>query len=210
MGLDLYGVFEKRVSEGWEGLDIIGNFDRNYDLFAWLSWGGDDVGSCQIEPIAYTRGFPSDLNIATDKIYRTTSGKQMLIGTRGCSWLLGSEILAATPPKLIRTVVVTPAAFEYHDDPDYPAWRVAINHFFYRNPGPPAKTFSIEDDVKFDGALLDFDFSECPEIPRKEMKTKRTVYQWMYDFAPEFEPFITQVRSQVALHGEVRFIFGFS
>jgi len=139
------------------------------------------------------------------------NGEECNVGGRSFSWLLGSEILQAIPPKRTRTVIATPTAIEYYDDPDYPPWQTAINSFFHRDPGPPHKTLVIGEDVKIDGLVWDFDFAECPEIPRKgNVGSERHVYLWLYDFGVDFSEFIEQVRGHVEAHGEVRFVFGFS
>jgi hypothetical protein len=211
MGVDLRGIFQKKVGDRWEDIEPFQIDNRHYDLFGWLSWGGDRSGSCSFKPLAPERGFPDDFKCVPGDLYTMANGEKCPMGDAGHSWLLGSEILQATPPKLARTVVMTPEALEFHDDPECPPWQYAINVLFYGDPGPPHKTLFVPEGVKIKGAFVDFDFANVPELPRKNISVRENaVYLWMYDFAPEFRAFTDEVRRHADLHGEVRLVFGYS
>lgn len=212
MGRDFRGFIQKWVGDRWEYLEIYRTPTQNYDLFGWLSWGRDRSGSCQLKALVPARGLPVDLDIVNGVLYVMDNGKECNVGEFGHSWLLGSEILQATPPKLVRTVVATPAALECYDFPDFPPWQVAINDFFEGEPGPPDKTISIGDNVEVSGAVLDYYFDEDdPNPPSRNFSVReRVVYQWLYDFEPEFRDFIRDIRRQVDMHGEIRLVFGFT
>jgi len=116
MGVDLRGIFQRKVGDRWKDIEPFQIDNRHYDLFGWLSWGGDRSGSCSFKPLAPERGFPDDFKCVPGDLYTMANGEKCPMGDAGHSWLLGSEILQATPPKLARTVVMTPEALEFHDD----------------------------------------------------------------------------------------------
>lgn len=179
MGSDIFGVFQRRVSEKWEDIECYYGGHRDYALHGWLCEGGDRSGSCKFEPFIPKRGLPEDF----DHDDGFSSGKSCNIGERGRSWFLGSEILVAKPPRVVRTIIATPTDIQYYVLPDFPPWRVLQSHVFERYVGAPDK-------ISADGENI--------------------IYQWLYDFEEEFRYFIDIVRGYVDLHSEIRFVFGFN
>lgn len=183
MSKSIRGVFQKKVSDHWEDIECFHDDRNEYNLQSWLTCGGDRSDTCHFEPLVPIRGLPKDFELVVGQMYSMASGEECNIGEGDFSWLLGSEILQATPPRLVRTVIATPEDFQKFDDPDCPPWQVFIHCYFGHDPGPPDKITTVGENV---------------------------VYEWLYDFEEDFRYFIDEVRHQVGLHGEVRFVYGFS
>jgi hypothetical protein len=87
MGVDLRGIFQRKVGDRWKDIEPFQIDNRHYDLFGWLSWGGDRSGSCSFKPLAPERGFPDDFKCVPGDLYTMANGEKCpwgMPGTPGC------------------------------------------------------------------------------------------------------------------------------
>ena len=212
MGTDIHGVFQKRNKNGtWEDVPHKYSENRHYSLFAWLGDVRNGTGFAgvpthtRIEPLSSHRGFPhdfavvggstadenavhpiADINLLPEwrqKYLEDGEPLQVYMGYHGFSWLLDDEILNATPPRILRTGVISLDEFKDWD-----------------GVSPPPHGWS--------GAVWgkDLQTNHPSEI---NAQTTHVQVEWFADMAEEFEDFINEVRRLKELHGEVRFVFGF-
>lgn len=193
MGLDIHCVFQAKVADRW--VDVASDYqeDRDYPLYSWLGVGcGDRIGTCTIEPLAPLRGFPADFELVDETWHPTLIEVSTpsrfypgcrLMGEWGFSWLLSSEILRASAPRVPRTVSILIDEYQQWDGvSEFPPWQWAKADFGHV-VGPPDKISTLAENI---------------------------VVEWDYDFTEDFSYFVNEVRRLEALHGEVRIVFGFA
>lgn len=212
MGTDIHGIFQKRTEEGWEDVETEYDERRHYALFAWLGNVRNGRGFAgvlthnRIDPLSSDRGFPEGFAVRGDynsdhpisrnslrgrraKTYASEDADPssechllMWMGDHSYSWLSCDEILNTTPPRIIRTGIVSIWQFREWDGESSPEeWCGGVGG---------------------DSVTLASSPSEVTE------KTTHVRIEWLDDCA-EFAYFINEVRRLRDLHGEVRFVFGF-
>ena len=187
MGTDIHSVFQKRTENGWE--DVGTNYDepRHYVLFAWIGDVRNGYGFAGIKthnkivPLSSGRGLPEDFQHTVED-WEYCHGDKWL-GDHSHSWLTADEILNATPPKIIRSGVITIEQYNKWDggEPEG-GWCGGIS-------GPAVVLVESESEI--------------------DNKTTHIRVSWEEDTKEYFEYFINEVKRLKDLHGEVRFVFGF-
>lgn len=210
MGTDVHSVFQKKTDSGWEDVESSYSEDRHYVLFAWIGNVRNGFGFAgvpthdRIEPLSSGRGFPEDFGVDGERhrigssAIRGSSAKyyeeedadpaaedhlQLWMGDHSHSWLSAAEILAATPPRILRTGIIGIEQFRAWDGVTSPEmWSGGIR-------GPGIVVAESPSEVKDD--------------------TTHVRVEWFEDTAESFAYFTNEVRRLQDLHGEVRFVFGF-
>lgn len=212
MGTDVHSVFQKKTPAGWEDVESKYDEGRHYALFAWIGNVRNGFGFAgvpthdRIEPLSDRRGFPSDFEIVDEenhpiksnamrgsmaKYYAEedtntlTEGRciEKWMGDHSHSWLSADEILAAIPPRILRTGIIGIKEFRAWDGNSSPEmWSGGIS-------GPGIMVAGSPSEVKDD--------------------TTHVRIEWFEDTKESFAYFIDEVSRLKELHGEVRFVFGF-
>jgi hypothetical protein len=211
MGTDVHSVFQKRTENGWQDVESQYDERRHYALFAWIGnvRNGHGFAGIQthtrIEPLSDRRGFPADFETIDEDDHPITANAirgrraewykdedsnvaddshlRMWMGDHSHSWLSGTEILAATPPRVLRTGVISIEQFRAWDGESSPAsWSGGIG-------GP--------------GVVM----AESPSDVTGE--TTHVRIEWFDETRGSFAYFIDEVQRLTNEHGEVRFVFGF-
>ncbi|MEP6505141.1 MAG: hypothetical protein ABJD97_17510 [Betaproteobacteria bacterium] len=211
MGPRITAVFQKRDGARW--IDVPSDYDEDDDiaLFEWLGAGGGARGSFDIEPLAAHRGAPDgfelvnggtfhpvasiDIHAPSKRLLQARLQKvnggaaQVCMGSPDIRWLQVDDILAATPPRMTRTVGVARAFFEAWDGKALPdRWDLLAVDWKQRPPAAPgvyARSYEIGDNTKY--VAVDRDF----------------------DFADEFRYFLDELRALKSRHGDVRMVYAF-
>lgn len=203
MGVDIYFVFQRREADAWVDVPSTFRGDRDYDLASWLGFGGGDkYGTYYMDkPIAPSRGLPPDFEVFDffcHPVLKENHSRSMYLhplpsderyagyysmGDRAHSWLLSSEILAAPPPTVLRTVEVPVDEYAEWDlwDEGIGPWQCDVSNW-----GHPV--------------------GEPHRITHGETTVDA---EWLYDLAPDFRYFTDEVLRLHNEYGEVRFVFGF-
>ncbi|MDR0776743.1 MAG: hypothetical protein LBE81_08915 [Azonexus sp.] len=186
MGIDVFGVFQQRKEGRWSYLS------RYYDgrrgtLRAWL--GVDSYRGArrtEIPLILPLRGLPTDLDL--NEPVGTKSTIENVIGEWGHSWLMGTEIINSTLP-VVNLKIWIPLD-------TYNTWDKSSNPEIWNELDPE---WQQDEDVHY--------FATPDHINEN---TYRVIVEYPYDFSKDVEYFIDEVRQLIALHGEVRFVYGFA
>lgn len=207
MGTDIHTVFQKKTPNGWE--DIPHNYEeeRHYFLFSWLAGVRNGYGFAgvptydPIVPISPPRGIPADFQFDDSSAHMTplkmlgrraeyyeddVNAEGMVeywMGDHSYSWLLGSEILSAPSPGIVKRVGVISRE-------QYDAW----------------DRISQPDNWCGDISGRDVRIDEHPHVNDDATHVRVT---WMRDSLQDLEYFINEVKRLVELHGEIRIVFGF-
>jgi len=190
MGTDVHSVFQKKTAEGWEDIESEYPQDRHYTLFAWIGNVRNGFGFAgvpthnRIEPLSDNRGFPDDFKVVDEDRDPAAEGHlSMWMGDHSHSWLSADEILAAEPPRILRTGVISIEQFRAWDGNSSPnIWCGSVS-------GPGVVVAGSPSEVKDD--------------------TSHVRIGWFEDTKESFAYFVDEVRRLKELHGEVRFVFGF-
>ena len=200
MGMDIHGVFQKRQADRW--VDISSDYDQRRDeyLYCWLS----STRTAGLKPLSRPRGLPDDFALDSDGFHpienpdvlpyfrkfrdQHTDSTRLLMGEWGFSWLLGSEVIAAPPPIDIMKIWVPIDT--------YNEWDKVSN---------PKLWYELHSDWK---QHEDSEHYATPENISE--KTYWVIIEWSYDFTEDFKYFVGEIQRLMALHGEVRFVFGFN
>jgi hypothetical protein len=211
MGTDIHGVFQRKTDKGWE--DVTSNYgeERHSALFAWLGDVRNGFGFAgvpthdRIAPLSSNRGYPKGFAVDDEDNHPIASNAnrgskakfyteedsdptaddhlKMWMGDHSHSWLSDKEILAAKPPRILRTGVVGVDFVHAWDGTSRPdGWCRDVS-------GP--------------GIVMAASPSEISEA------TTHVRIEWFDDTAESFAYFIEEVRRLNAEYGEVRFVFGF-
>ncbi len=212
MGTDIHAVFQRRIPQTNEWVDIKSEFEENrhYMLFAWLGDVRNGFGFAgapthdPIVPLAPRRGFPPDFNVVDEchhpfaadlwssghiKRYAEYGWEEepnKFMGDHSHSWALAQEILDAAPwiVDTVRRGVVPLEFYLKWDGVSQPDnWCADI----------------------FGGAVV----KSTPDT--MTMETTHVQIEWKVDdlIGEEFKYFIDEVQRLQDLHGEVRMVFGF-
>ena len=201
MGFDIHGVFQKKEGDRWVDISSEYNEDRDLYLYWWLS----STRTAGLKPLSQPRGFPDDFEVDEYNFHPISSHdirspikrkhansyadrNKLGMGEWGFSWLLGSEIIAAPPPIESMTIWVPIDT--------YKAWDKVSN---------PALWHELHNDWQ---QHEEAELYATPENITDE--TLRVIVEWTYDFTSDFRYFVNEVRRLIALHTEVRFVFGFN
>jgi hypothetical protein len=209
MGTDIHAVFQKQVDGGaWVDIPTDYQGERDYQLFAVLAdvrngygFAGIVTGG-RVEPIALPRGLPDMFVLTTDGEHPVDSLELMgryakyhddgepfsiWMGDHSFSWLYGREMLEwfKGAPTVEHTGIVDRATFEVWDGKSCPReWCGDIE-------GP--NVFKVNDEA---GAA------------RNPNWTHRRI-SWPADLRLRLAYFFDEVARLVAIHGEIRMVFGF-
>jgi hypothetical protein len=150
------------------------------------------MGTCSFEFLIPLRGIPDDFEIVEDRYHPTIIHGEnksayhpncILMGEWGYSWIFASEILQASAPRVTRTVVIPIDEYRQWDGISEPTpWEWASNSFGHA-VGMPDKLAHLAENV---------------------------TAAWDYNFTEDFSYFVDEVHRLKALHGDVRFVFGFA
>jgi hypothetical protein len=200
-------VFQKKEGDCW--VDVSSNYNDNdaYGaLYGWLVEGltgrGISGALTYPEPLSHARGFPADFEIVGESCHPIASNDirspadrndpffddepmDIFLGNYAFSWLYADEILNAPTPRALRRIAIPVEAYRQWDGVSLPTdWQ----------PDYYLKFLERED------------FARPENIMES---TKFVVVEWNYDLTEDFRDFVDEVRRLKALHGEVRFVFGF-
>lgn len=200
MGIDVNGVFEKQDGERWV---YVGEFDDGQRGFLrfWLGWGSGWYSRYGIAPIAgASRGLPAELlgcadgTYWIDPEYRINTKRAALVGEQQHSWLSGEEILAALPVTGMRRHLVPSDTANrlMACDADLNQWAAEISGEHQWGEVPRLVAVSAR-----------------PEAIAAEDPDGMPV-DCTWDFSEYIAHFTDEVRRQTALHGRIRFVYGFS
>jgi hypothetical protein len=194
MGRDINWVFQAQTKDG-EWIDIPCKYDgeRDYNLYHWLG-----------NEITEFHGFPYDFLVDEDnrhpvvdlavlktyerEILSDIRGHYKYMGDGGFCWLLGSEIINARAPVEQLTIEIPIDVYNEWDKVSSPK----VWHELHSNWQQ----------------MEDAELYATPENITKD--THRVIVDWEHDFTEDFRYFVDEVRRLMALHGDVRFIFGFA
>ena len=192
MGTDIHGVFQRQTADGWEDVPSKFEENRHYQLFAVLAgvrngygFAGAPTGEV-VKPISEPRGLPPDFPCEDDE-HPAPSGESLWMGDHSHSWLTAHEMLewAEHAPVVTKTGVVSRETFATWDRKSRPAeYCAAVS-------GRGAST------VEWHGG----------EPPAGRWAHIRVT--WLSPLSEELSYFFDEVRRLQALHGQVRFVFGF-
>lgn len=210
MGTDVHGVFQKKTPDGW--VDVEDNFpqERHYALFAWIGDVRNGTGFAgvpthnRIEPLSSCRGYPEGF-VVEDDTHQISSNEirgrraewykeedadeenpdrfKLWMGDHSHSWLSADEILAAAPPRILRTGIISIEQFRNWDG----------------NSAPDS----------WCGGHWGIDVVLAESASEVGDNTTDVRVEWFEDTKESFAYFIDEVRRLRDLHGEVRFVFGF-
>ncbi len=195
MGVDIYWVFQAQTKDG-EWIDTPSKYsgDRDSNLYCWLR-----------QDITERRGFPVDFLVNNEgschpvtnleileqyelKLRSNALGHYRFMGEWGYSWLLGSEIINARAPVEQLTIGVPVE--------DYFKWdKVSKPELWHEMHSNWRQMEDAEDYTTPENITSD---------------THWVIAGWERDFSEDFRYFTDEVRRLMALHGEVRFVFGFA
>ncbi len=148
MGTDIHGIFQRRTEAGWEDVETKYEETRHYALFAWLGNVRNGRGFAgtlthsRITPLSDCRGYPEGFVVKDDNhpiarnslrgprrssYYADEDSNprddcylELWMGDHSHSWLSAAEILAATPPRILRTGYVPVETFKAWDGTSSP------------------------------------------------------------------------------------------
>jgi hypothetical protein len=209
--LNITAVFQRPDGTRWVDVPSPWEQESDHALFEWLGAGGGRPGSFDIEPLASHRGAPADFELVEGGTFHPVASidihapsrrllqarlreghvgyRRVCMGSTDIRWLGVDEILAATPPRLVRSVALPARVFQSwkgealpdHWDllpVDWPARLTAA-------PGIYARPHEIVDN------------------------TRHVAVEWDFDFAREFSYFLVELRRLRQAHGEVRMVYAF-
>ena len=221
MGTDIHGVFQRRLpdTDTWEDIPHEYEMNRHYQLFAVLAgvrngfgFAGVPTGEA-VMPISEPRGFPPCFVVNGDDHPVTTLGamtkgnreyrthwpeefeeaggeaKTLVVdmGEHSYSWLSGAEMLAwyANAPSVTKTGVVIREACATWD-------RASRPHEY--SGGISGPRIRVIDDAAAQIGWADYTHVQI---------------SWRQELKTELAYFFDEVARLQALHGEIRFVFGF-
>jgi hypothetical protein len=190
MGIDVFGVFQKREDERWRSIRSFYDGQRGF-VRGWLGW---DWGSYSMHPIVAPRGLPSDFE-SSEQVDDGEMGMIAIgdiVGSRCQSWLNGDEILSALPALGTHTLKVPMKVYEqsWHLESDPERWKVLTG--LSQDPYLP-KLVGISSrpgDISHDAQEFPVD---C-----------------LYDLSDYVTYFTDEVQELQDLYGTVRFVYGFA
>lgn len=196
MSTNICWVFQAKKNDGWIDIPSEYHGGRDQYLYSWLSLGG--------QPKVNSRGFPSDFVLSADGVnhplasidlitpHRRKFGEskeelKQFMGEWGHSWLSGTEILNSPIPSELLKIWVPIDAYNEWDKCSNPKiwyelhknWQKQEHSEHYATPD------SITEETWW--VIIDFE----------------------YNFREHFEYFLHEVRRLIAIHGSIRFVFGF-
>jgi hypothetical protein len=204
MGLDVFGVFQKREKERWVSFQSYYYGERD-ELRNWL--GLNLEGGYEIKPIAQPRGLPADFDV------------DEFVGEHSKSWLLADEILNALPALATSTEKISIKTYfeACNKEPDLRKLEDSIEEIFIKE--------------YFDRRKKEFNLEEWENFKNYRSATGRCLIRLVaastmpfdvtftseygfvdciYDFSDYFQRYIDEIRRLKNKYGEVRFVFGFS
>ena len=210
MGTDVHAVWQAKTDDGWIDVPSEWEQDRHYLLFAFLANVRNGFGFAgvpthePVTPVAEPRGLPDDFAVDGDEHplpsldvlgpkqreyhekypddYTNADGNLTFwMGDHSHSWLLGSEILAAKRSVRIRRSGVIPVKA-------YAEWAGGRPKEW--SGGIMGKSIKVVDDGD-------------------PMDDGVTHVRVSWDDDDELDYFFDELTRMMALHGEVRLVFGF-
>ncbi len=196
MGIDIYWVFQACKDDQWVDISSEYNGDRDYYLYNWID--------TELQPPASRRGFPPDFLLDDDgnthpletadllppckrKYVSGGQGLYQFMGSWGYSWLSGEEISSAPiPVKRLEIWLPIDVYREWDGRSNPKLWHELRDNW---QEGEHSERYAT------------------PETITNE--TWRVIIEWDYDFKEHFEYFVCEVRRLIAIHGKIRFVFGF-
>lgn len=197
MGLDVFGVFQKREKERWV------SFQRHYygqrdQLRIWL---GAPLGShYEMKSIAPPRGLPADFDA------------DECVGDHFKSWLLADEILNALPALATSTEKIGIEAYleACNKEPVLSKWEASIEEAFAKEYfDRHKKEFNRKEWAHPSRCLIKL-VAASPKPFDATFTSEYGFIECIYDFSDFFQEFISEVRLQKNKYADVRFVFGFS
>jgi hypothetical protein len=211
MSTNITAVFQRHDGTRWMDIPSAWEQESQRSLFEWL---GADLGGpagFDIEPLASRRGPPDDFELVDGGTFHPVASvdihapsrrsmqarlreghvgyRQVCMGSTEMRWLPVAEILAATPPRMVRTVAVPIRIFQAWDGRSVPArWELLAT-----------------DAARWPHAAPGF-YARPHEIAGN---TRHVAIDWEFDFALEFGDFIDELRSLQARHTDVRMVYAF-
>ena len=211
MGTDIHGVFQRQTADGWEDVPSKYEETRHYQLFAVLAGVRNGYGFAGIptgepaKPISEPRGLPDDFQIVDDghlvsaEYYRQTwryeytkEGDEgfgrIWMGDHSHSWLTADEMLAwaTNAPTVLKIGCISRE--------DYETWNKVSCPSSYCGLVSGRSIRLINDSA--------LEMAQQPDWTHVRVT-------WESNLAEELAYFFDEVRRLQALHGQIRFVFGF-
>ncbi len=211
LSLNITAVFQ--MNDGTRWVDVPSAWAQESDpaLWEWLGAGGGMPGGFDIEPLASQRGAPDDFELVGGGTFHPVASLdihapsrrqmqallreghvgylQVCMGSTDMRWLRVAEILAATAPRMVRTLAMPIRIFQTWDGRSLPArWDLMAADVAQRPPAAPGV------------------YARPHEIAGN---TRYVEIEWDFDFALEFSDFLDELRSLQARHGDVRMVYAF-
>lgn len=211
MSLHVTAVFQANDGARWIDVPSAWAQESDHALFEWLGAGGGRQDSFDIEPLASRRGAPDDFELVDGGTFHPVASleihapprrlmqarlreghvgyRQVCMGSADIRWLPVPEILAATPPRMARTIAVPIKVFQSWDGRSLPSrWELLAPDPTQRPPAAPGV------------------YARPHEIAGN---TRHVAVERDFDFAPEFDYFLDELRRLQGRHADVRMVYAF-
>jgi hypothetical protein len=197
MGLDVFGVFQKREKERWVSFQKY-YYGRRDGLRTWF---GAPLGCrYEIKPIAPPRGLPEDFDAAE------------CVGDHFKSWLLVDEVLNALPALATSTEKISIKAYfeACNTEPVLSKWETLIEEAFAKEYfDRHNEEFNRKNWERHDRCLIRL-VAASPKPFDSTFTSEYGFVECIYDYSNYFQEFISEVRLLKNKYADVRFVFGFS
>ena len=208
MSLHITAVFQRHEAAGWVDVPSAWEQESHPSLFEWLGGGASGF---DLEPLPSRRGAPDDFELVGGGTFHPVASldihapsrrgmqarlregqmghRQVCMGSTDIRWLPVAEILAATPPRLMRTLAVPIRRFQAWDGRSIPdRWALLAADAAQWPPAAPGV------------------YARPHEIAGN---TRHVAIEWEFDFGQEFGDFIDELRGLQDRHGDVRLVYAF-
>lgn len=197
MGLDVFGVFQKRENERWVSIQKY-YYGQRDELRIWL--GAPLGGHRDLPSIASPRGLPADFDAGE------------WVGDHFKSWLLVDEILNALPALAISTEKICVKAYfdACEREPILIEWEASIDEAFAKEYfDRHKKDFNRKESEHQDRCLIRL-VAASPKPFDATFTNEYGFIECIYDYSDYFQEFISEARLLKNKYADVRFVFGFS
>ena len=183
MGTDIHGVFQRQTADGWEDVPSKFEENRHYQLFAVLAGVRNGYGFAGVPTGEVVKPISEPRELPAD-----FEVADVWMGDHSHSWLTASEMLewAAAAPIVLKVGIV--------DRETYAAW------------DGKSRPTSYCGGIDGDGVVL---INNTAVEKAQTPNWTHIRVEWDSDLGEELAYFFDEVRRLQALHGQVRFVFGF-
>ena len=230
MGIDVFGVFQRREKDRWFYVSRYYGGGRSA-LRAWLGaivshhFGDEEYGLNWLEHIpliAPLRGLPTDLDLDEPIPGERRSTVRNILGEYCYSWLLADEILQALPVLAVRTFAVPLHVYHATKDitDDVERWKAMTG--LSQEPDLESHWEKVDsgsyrsDWERLVGGHIHTFWERLVSVNYRSEKishlSTEVPCECVCDFSDEDDvpEFINELRQIQDAHGEVRFVYGFA